>query len=346
MHSRINSYGDSYTNCEMVNDGETWQEVLAARLGEPIRNFGIGAHSVYQMYLRMKQKEARFPAKYVIMNIYCDDPYRSIVPWQRIRVRSWGTNHTGPPQPYIRANPATKEFHEYKNPCPEPKDLYDFCDLEWVHERFKDDFLLRIMLAKMNVEKGTPSESYKDIETLAEEHGLNVKINSPKKLLQTANSIFRSSAIFGSMRLVEKVEEFVKSQGKQILFICSFSTSAVGEKISPGRGPKLPEYRKPGHSFDPAFTRFMKKRGARYVDLLDEHLRDYSRRKVKMLDYLREFWVVPEEGATHYAPAGNQFTASVTRDKLIKMLDPRPPAYLRSMAYEDWDTCVSLDQQL
>ena len=35
---RINSYGDSYTSCEQVSDGETWQETLAAHLGEPVRN--------------------------------------------------------------------------------------------------------------------------------------------------------------------------------------------------------------------------------------------------------------------------------------------------------------------
>jgi hypothetical protein len=39
---RINTYGDSFTQCHQVSDGETWQEYLAGRLGEPVRNFGIG----------------------------------------------------------------------------------------------------------------------------------------------------------------------------------------------------------------------------------------------------------------------------------------------------------------
>ena len=38
---RINTYGDSFTQCHQVSDGETWQEYLAGRLGEPVRNFGI-----------------------------------------------------------------------------------------------------------------------------------------------------------------------------------------------------------------------------------------------------------------------------------------------------------------
>ncbi len=39
---RINTYGNSFTQCDQVNDGETWQEYHAAHFGEPIRNFGVG----------------------------------------------------------------------------------------------------------------------------------------------------------------------------------------------------------------------------------------------------------------------------------------------------------------
>ena len=48
---RINTYANSFTQGAQVNDGETWQEVLAAHVGEPIRNFGVGSYSVYQAYL-------------------------------------------------------------------------------------------------------------------------------------------------------------------------------------------------------------------------------------------------------------------------------------------------------
>jgi len=37
---RINACGDSFTQCHQVGDGETWQEYLAGRLGEPVPNFG------------------------------------------------------------------------------------------------------------------------------------------------------------------------------------------------------------------------------------------------------------------------------------------------------------------
>lgn len=341
-YCRINTYGDSYTNCEQVNNGETWQEILAARIGEPIRNFGTGAHSVYQMYLRMRREEKLVPAKYLILNIYSDDHFRSLVPWQRIREASFGLNHTWPPQPYITANPATGEFVEHPNPCSQSKELYNFCNVDWVYERFKDDFALRIMLAKKNAEVGTPEDSYKDIESLAEEYGNKAQIKTPRKLLEVANSIFKAAALYGGMRLVEKAEKFATENGKEVLFVASYSEVAIAEQLSPGHGLKLREFLKPGFMFYEDFNRFMKKKRRRFVDLLEEHTKDFSNKKISLSKYLAEYWVAPALGPTHYNPAGNQFTALKIRDKVVDMIDPKPSAYIPDEP-KNWETCVSLD---
>jgi len=55
---RINTYGDSFTESAQVSDGETWQEYLAAHLGEPVRNFGVGGYGLYQAYRRMIREES------------------------------------------------------------------------------------------------------------------------------------------------------------------------------------------------------------------------------------------------------------------------------------------------
>jgi len=34
--------GDSFTHCDQVSDGETWQEFLASHIREPVKNFGVG----------------------------------------------------------------------------------------------------------------------------------------------------------------------------------------------------------------------------------------------------------------------------------------------------------------
>ena len=68
---RINTYGNSYTQCVQVNGAETWQEVLAAHFREPIRNFGVGGYGVYQAYRRaMRVEETDKASEYMILNIW------------------------------------------------------------------------------------------------------------------------------------------------------------------------------------------------------------------------------------------------------------------------------------
>jgi len=45
---RINTCGDGFTQRHQVSDGETWQEYLAAHLGEPIRNFGVAGTAPFR----------------------------------------------------------------------------------------------------------------------------------------------------------------------------------------------------------------------------------------------------------------------------------------------------------
>ncbi len=82
---RINTYGDSFTQCDQVSDGETWQEYLAAHIGEPIRNYGIGGYGVYHAFRRMVREEATdASARFVILNIWSDDHFRSVYGWRLI----------------------------------------------------------------------------------------------------------------------------------------------------------------------------------------------------------------------------------------------------------------------
>ena len=67
---RINTYGNSFTQSSQVSDGETWQEYLAAHLGEPIRNYGVGGIGVYQAYQRMLRSEMSADStEYIILYI-------------------------------------------------------------------------------------------------------------------------------------------------------------------------------------------------------------------------------------------------------------------------------------
>ena len=126
---RINTYGNSYTQCHQVSDHETWQEVLAAHLQEPVRNYGIGGWSVYQAYLRMLREEQRNPAEYIIFNIYEDDHKRNLDSWRNIRV-SKHPQHIESTLPYLSVNMEEGTVTEHKNPCPTRESFYELCDLE------------------------------------------------------------------------------------------------------------------------------------------------------------------------------------------------------------------------
>ena len=78
--SRINTYGNSFTHGDQVNDGETWQEYLAGHLGEPVLNFGVGGYGVYQAYRRMiREERTNHGADNLILYIWGDDHIRSLL---------------------------------------------------------------------------------------------------------------------------------------------------------------------------------------------------------------------------------------------------------------------------
>jgi hypothetical protein len=87
---RINAYGKSFTECNQVSDGETWQEYLAGHFGEPIGNFGVGGYGVYQAYRRMLRVERTADgAQYVIFYVWGDDPARSIMRCRWGQIYPW-----------------------------------------------------------------------------------------------------------------------------------------------------------------------------------------------------------------------------------------------------------------
>jgi len=305
---RINTYGNSFTNCAQVNDGETWQEYLAAHLCEPVRNYGIGGYSVYLAYLRMLREEEYSPADVIVFNIFESDHQRNLYSWQSIPFGQQSIS-IHPPVPYVEANPATGSFVEYPNPCPTEDSIYNLCDPDWVYERFKDDFNLKIVLAKRNQSAGTPEKSYRVIEELARENGLDVQVDSPQKLAEVTEKVFDRAAFYASKRIVEKVDEFAAANGKKVVYVLSYGSGAMAAGIREGK------------RFDQEFVDWLKGREVPVVDLMEEHRADYKKYKVNVDDYLSPFYV------GHYGPLGNLFTAFAIKDEVLKMLDPKPVPY-------------------
>lgn len=250
---RINTYGNSFTSCEQVSDGETWQEVLAAFLGEPIRNYGIGAYSVYQAYLRMMREESRNPAPYIILNIFGDDHFRNLVSYQLIAMgKIW--QHICPPIPHVVVDLPTGQVVEKANPCPTPESLYNLCDLDWVYKTFGDDFFLKFRLAQQAGK-------------------------APGGGDPTTNPVLTKAALLASTYIVNKVEEFAAANKKKVLYVLSYDPFKVIKRL---QGEKR---------FDQTFVDFLEDRKLPYVDLMEAHAADNEQFKSSAKDYVFRYYV-------------------------------------------------------
>lgn len=305
---RVNTYGNSYTQCHQVSDGETWQEVLAAHLQEPVRNFGVGGWSVYQAYLRMLKEEQRAPAEFIIFNIYDDDHFRNLDAWRNIRVPKH-ERFIEPTLPHVIVNEKEGRFDERPNVCPTADSVFHLCDLDWVAERFKDDFALQIMLAHLNANTRNPELTYADTLRLATTHGIVTRIDTAEALSQTADALHHRSAYFASQRIVERIETFAQAHGKKLLFVLSYPPKSVMR------------FAKEGLRADQPFVDFLKRRASPVVDLMEAHMDDLALFKGDIKDYVAKFWI------GHYTPRGNFFCAQAILPGLIEMLNPKPSAY-------------------
>ena len=323
---RVNTYGNSFTHCDQVSDGETWQERLAAHLCEPVRNFGVSGHSVYQAFVRMKREEARTPASCIILNIYSDDHSRNLYGWASIASPRPEGNRPAlrrPTKPYVRANPATGAFEEFGNDCPTPESLYNLCDLDWVYDRFKDDFRLQILLAQENIKRNSPERSYEGISAFAKHHGIEAEIRTAETLQETMQKLYAKVAFYSSTRIVEKAEEFAAARGKKVLYVLSYTVADLRKALAEGV------------RVDQEFVDFLKRKGLSYVDDLEAHRAEFALFKSTADAYIARYYI------GHYNPLGNMFQAFVMKDKLAALLDPRPIAYPAPVGQTSAGTKVS-----
>ena len=168
---RINTYGNSFTHCQQVSDGETWQEALAAHFGEPIRNFGCGGYSVYQAYRRAVAAEATdLAAGYVVLNIYDNDHVRNLdaarwirSAWQREFPPDEPVSLHGLPWPHLRFDPGQGQsrgqgqrcFVERPGLCRTVDDLRALADPERFYEAFKDDEIVHLFVLTLGKQAPT-----------------------------------------------------------------------------------------------------------------------------------------------------------------------------------------------
>ena len=316
---RINTYGNSFTQCQQVSNGESWQEYLAAHFGEPMRNFGVGGYGVFQAYRRMRrEEETDQSAEYVILNIWSDDHYRSVYKWRWLDFleEGWrriteatarpGTfSFSNNPWAHLRMDPGSGEFSEKANPYPTPESLYLLCDQDHVYEAFKDDFETQVIMAKQLVE----DVNVRIIAEMAQALGVRPDIGTPQAIAATAAEALRLCALRSTMYVVDQARDFAAREGKHLLLLLSYSSRDV---IPACKGRPR---------FDREFVDYLESEAFLFVDGLKAHVEDYRAFRCTPEEYASRYYI------SHYNPRGNHFFAFAIKDDIVAWLDPNPPTY-------------------
>jgi hypothetical protein len=300
--SRVDTYGNSFTHCDQVSDGETWQEYLAAHLQEPIRNYGVGGYSVYQAYRRMLRVEKSGGAKYVILNVYDRDHERNLNPW-------WPITSIRSPHdftvPYLRVNVEQGLCDQIENPLGKAEDLYRLCDEEFVWRTFKDEPVLLTALAN-----GGDEELAQKLEVpIAARFGISRDRFDDKSAKERIAKIHMAAALFATRNVISWTEQFVEKMGKKLLLVLSFGRGSVLAHLQ-GR-PR----------FDQELLDWLKPKPYPIIDVRDAFRAEYQQFRGEARLFLDRYYI------GHHSPAGNFFLASAVRDRLVKALDPAPLPY-------------------
>ena len=300
---RIHTYGNSFTHCDQVSDGETWQEYLAAHLQEPIRNYGVGGYSVYQAYRRMRKVEKTSPAKYIILNIWDDDHFRNLDSWRAIRFGH--RTPCGYTLPFLRVIVEKGQCEQVENLCRESKEVYRLCDEDFVHRTFAKDPVLGVGLCTRGGAKATPKllASISNAFGISDEQILALKPNEAIRKIHT------EAALYATRNIVTWTEQFVEQTGKKLMLILSFGQGNIARALK-----EMPR-------FDQSFVDWLKNKPYPVIDMRDCFKAEYEQFKTDVNSYLKRYYI------GHHNPAGNFFFAWALKNRLVEWLDPRPSPY-------------------
>jgi hypothetical protein len=304
--ARIHAFGDSFTHCDQVNDGETWAEAMAAHLGEPVRNYGVGGYSVYQASRRLRRVQTAGsvpPAELVILNIWDDDHYRNLDSWRRLR--HGRKSVCGYTLPHIRVDLESGVCSEHENLCPTADSVYSLCDPDWVCATFRDDPVLKLVLAGRAAAAGAV-----DLEPVAVSFGLPVDRVADDAAGAALRELHTRAALAATQYVLERTEAFLSERGIKLLVVLSFGVGNVAAAL------------RDEPPFDQALLDFLSTRSYPVVDMRSAFHAAHREAGTGSVDpFLAPYY------NGHHSPRGNVFTAWALMDAVRGLLQPPAPAY-------------------
>ncbi len=309
---RINTYGDSFTQCHQVSDGETWQEYLAAHLGEPVRNFGMGGYGIYQAYRRMvRTEQTDNNAKYVLLYIWGDDHNRSIMRcrhavtypyWENRGGRAFHGNFWA----NIEMDINSGQFVKKDNLLPTPESLYKMTEPDFMLNALNDDLMLQLYAAE-HVEPLTLDLA--KLNALAEILGISgIEKDSTENFKKSIEQIKNAYGFSATKQIINKAADFCNSNNKELMIIL-LCPNVTNQLLN-----NKPRY-------DQEIVDYIQEKQLRYFDMNLVHLEDYKNFNLSVVDYIKRYYI------GHYSPAGNHFFAYSIKNKIVQWLDPKPITY-------------------
>lgn len=313
---RINTYGNSFTQCQQVSDGETWQEYLAAHLGEPVRNYGVGGYGVYQAYLRLlREEKTKNAAENLVFYMWGGDHTRSLLRCRYIATKDWnsknepGMKFHGNFWPNIEMDFNTGKFMEKKNPLNTPKLLHKMADTTWMYQNLKDDIALQLLLFR--------NRRISDLDVdkvLKLGRWLNVKFDfkDTANLEKSVIDLLDQYSFKATEYILTRLKAYAKENNKKLMIVLFDPYRVTNSLIEKGI------------RYDDEIVDFLKKGGYNYFDMNLVHVQDFKKFNLSLDDYYKRYLL------GHYNPTGNHFFAFSIKDKMVNWLNPKPITYERS----------------
>ena len=232
---RINTYGNSFTQGAQVSDEETWQEYLAAHLGEPIGNYGVGGFGVYQAYRRLMRAEATDEgAEYVILYIWGDDHHRSFLRCRRV---SYPIQRSPVPAMFegnfwahLEMDMENGHLVEEEALLQTPESLYNMTDPDFMYEALKDDLMLQMSLFCRDY---IQEIDIKPLKVLAEILGFSPDVSDqPKQQRRWIENLRHTYAFAGTCYIIEQALAFTQHRGKKLM-IALYCPHRSPDSLSP-----------------------------------------------------------------------------------------------------------------
>lgn len=309
---RVNTYGNSFTQCHQVSDAETWQEYLAGHLGEPIRNFGMGGYGVYQSHRRMLREERTSrAAEYIIFYIWGDDHIRSLLRCRHASFyRSW--DHKGGAMfhnnfwPNLEMNLESGAWEEHENRLPTKESLFRMTDPDWLEANLQDDLALQLSAFKAghihDLDRDRASQ-------LARRLQFPMRWDDPSTLRSQVGGLLDRYSLAATQFILEKTRAFAVQNQKKLLIVL----------FDPYRA--MAELRTSGTRYDQPIVDYLRREKFEFFDMNEVHLRDFQNYNLSFEQYKRLYFI------GHYNPRGNHFFAYSIKDQVANWLRPKPVTY-------------------